>query len=143
VATRKEAAQKKAKEHGAFKVAANVKDFKDDQLDVIVDFAGAGITTKEAMETVKPGGTVVLVGMHTPEFTINGNDLILRQTQLVGSMGGTKEDIADVIQLISEGKLKIGVELIPLSAVGEGLKRLESGKADDRLVMYTTEDDFK
>jgi D-arabinose 1-dehydrogenase-like Zn-dependent alcohol dehydrogenase len=58
-------------------------------------------------------------------------------------MGGTKEDIADVIQLISEGKLKIGVELIPLSAVAEGLKRLEQGEKDDRLVMYTTEEDFK
>ncbi len=91
-----------------FQSSCERKGLKDDQLDVIVDFAGAGITTK-AMETVKPGGTVVLVGMHTPEFTINGNDLILRQTQLVGSMGGTKEDIADVIQLISEGKLKIGV----------------------------------
>ncbi len=143
VATRKEAAQKKAKEHGAFKVAANIKDFKDDQLDVIVDFAGAGITTREAMEVVKPGGKVVLVGMHTPEIPINGNDLILRQTELVGSMGGTKEDIADLLQLISEGKLKIGVELIPLSAVAEGLKRLEQGEKDDRLVMYTTEEDFK
>ena len=142
MATRK-AAQKKAKEHGAFKVASNIKEFKDDQLDVIVDFAGARATTKEALETVKPGGRVVLVGMHTPEFVINGTDLILRQTELVGSMGGTKEDIADVIQLISEDKLKIGVELIPLSAVAEGLERLEKGQADDRLVMYTTEDDFK
>ncbi|NLL37446.1 MAG: zinc-binding dehydrogenase [Fretibacterium sp.] len=143
VATRKEAAQKKAMEHGAFKVAANIKDFKDDQLDVIVDFAGAGITTREAMGTVKPGGKVVLVGMHNLEIPVNGADLILREVQLMGSHGGTSEDIADVIQLISEGKLKIGVELIPLSAVAEGLKRLEKGEADDRLVMYTTEDDFK
>ncbi len=143
VATRKEAAQKKAKEHGAFKVASNVKEFKDDQLDAIVDFAGSGITTREALETVKPGGKVVLVGMHTPEIPVNGNDMILRQTTLVGSMGGTKEDIEDVIQLISEGKLKIGVELIPLSAVAEGLERLEKGQAIDRLVMYTTEEDFK
>lgn len=143
VATRKEAAQNKAKEHGAFKVASNIKAFKDDQLDVIIDFAGSGITTKEAMETVKPGGRVVLVGMHTPEVTINGTDLILRQTELVGSMGGTKQDIADVLQLIGEDKLKIGVELIPLSAVAEGLERLEKGQAIDRLVMYTTEEDFK
>ncbi len=143
VATRKEAAQKKAMEHGAAKVASNIKDFKDDQLDVIVDFAGTETTVKEAMEIVKPGGKVVLVGMHSPEVHINANDLILRQTQLVGSMGGTREDIADVIQLISEGKLKIGVELIPLSDVAQGLKRLEDGQADDRLVMYTTADDLK
>ncbi len=143
VATRKEAAQKKALEHGVFKVAANIKDFKDDQLDVIVDFAGAGITTKEALETVKPGGKVVLVGMHNLEFPINATDMILRQTELVGSMGGTRDDIADVIQLVSEGKLKIGVEMIPLSEVANGLKRLEDGKADDRLVMYTTDEDFE
>ncbi|HHX13403.1 MAG TPA: zinc-binding dehydrogenase [Clostridiales bacterium] len=143
VATRKAAAQQKAREHGAFKVASNIKEFKDDQLDVIIDFAGAGITTRDAMETVKPGGKVVLVGMHNLEIPVNGSELILRDVRLEGSMGGTKEDIADVIQLISEGKLKIGVELIPLSAVGDGLKRLEGGEADDRLVMYTTEEDFK
>lgn len=143
VATRKEAAQKKAKDHGEFKVASNIKEFKDDELDVIVDFAGSGITTKEALEVVKPGGKVVLVGMHTPEFSINGNDLILRATQLWGSVGGTKEDIKDLLQLISEGKLEIATELIPLSAVADGLKRLEKGEKDARLVMYTTEDDFK
>lgn len=143
VATRKEAAQKKALEHGAFKVAANIKEFKDDNLDVIVDFAGAGSTTQDAMHTVKKGGKVVLVGMHNLNFPIDATDMILREVSLLGSVGGSKEDIAAVLDLISKGKLKIGTELIPMSEVANGLKRLENGQADDRLVMYTTEEDFK
>lgn len=143
VATRKEAAQQKAKDHGAHKVAANITDFKDDELDVIIDFAGAGITTKEALETVKPGGKVVLVGMHNLEFPINATDMILREVSLLGSVGGSQDDIAAVLDLMSKGILTIGTELIPMSEVANGLKRLEDGEADDRLVMYTTDEDFE
>lgn len=143
VATRKEAAQTKAKDHGAHKVASNIMEFKDDQLDVIVDFAGSGVTTKEALEAVKPGGKVVLVGMHKLEFPINATDMILGEKMLLGSVGGTKDDIAAVLDLMSKGKLTIGVDLIPMNDVANGLKRLEEGKANDRQVMYTTDEDFK
>lgn len=51
-ASRSESARKKIKEDGAFKTAENILDFKDDNLEVIVDFAGAGVTTAQALEAV-------------------------------------------------------------------------------------------
>jgi len=143
VATRKEAAQQKAKDAGAYKVADNILDFKDDNLEVIVDFAGAGITTAQALEAVGNKGRVVLVGMAKLDVNFNSRILITKEASILGSIGGTKEDIADVLNLMSTAGLEIEVEEIPMSEVAAGLDRLKAGKADNRLVMKTSEKDFK
>lgn len=143
VATRKKSAQERAKEAGAYKAAENILDFKDDNLDVIVDFAGADITTAQALEAVGFKGRVVLVGMAKLTTTLSVNDLILKQASVIGSNGGTKEDIEDVIELMSQGNLKIDLEEIPMSEVKDGLDRLKEGSVEDRLVMKTSEEDFR
>lgn len=141
VATRKESAQQKAREAGCKKVASNILDFKDDELEVIVDFAGAGVTTYEALEAVGFKGRVVLVGMAKLDVNFNANDLILKQASIIGSNGGTREDIADILKLMDEG-LEIAIEEIPMADVAKGLDQLKEGKADKRLVMKTREEDF-
>lgn len=135
VATRKKEAQEKAKELGAFKVSENIKDFKDENLEVIVDFAGAGVTTADALSAIAPGGTVVVVGMGKLESTINTGDLIMKAATIRGSVGGTREDIEEVIKLISEDRFHIETEKVSFEEVPEGLERLHEGKVTKRLVM--------
>jgi len=60
--------------------------------ELIVDYAGFGTTTADAIDAVAVGGTVVLVGMGKLETTINTSNLILKSVQLNGSVGGTVED---------------------------------------------------
>ncbi|NMA93434.1 MAG: zinc-binding dehydrogenase [Clostridiales bacterium] len=143
VATRKESAQQKARDAGAKKVVSNILELKDEGLEVIVDFAGSGTTTADALEAVGFGGSVVLVGMAKLETTLNCNDLILKNSSLLGSCGGTREDIEEILNMMSTTGLEVAVEEIPMSQVAEGLKILKAGKADKRLVMRTSEEDFK
>jgi propanol-preferring alcohol dehydrogenase len=49
-----------------------------------------------AIETVRPGGRVVQVGMGRLEATINTRVLITHNVTLVGSVGGTKDDVRGV-----------------------------------------------
>ena len=70
--------------------------FADLGLDLIVDYAGFGNTTVDAISVVRNGGTVVLVGMGRLEATINTRTLITNKTTLIGSNGGDPEDIAGV-----------------------------------------------
>ncbi|NLT27389.1 MAG: alcohol dehydrogenase catalytic domain-containing protein, partial [Microbacteriaceae bacterium] len=65
-----------AKEIGATDVKASITDF-DVELDVIVDFAGFGTTTADAIATVKENGRVVLVGMGRLESNISTQALIM------------------------------------------------------------------
>jgi alcohol dehydrogenase, propanol-preferring len=95
----------RAKEAGAVKVVENIKELKEDELDVIIDFAGFGTTTADAIETVRFNGRVVQVGMGKLESTINTYALILGKVQLHGSVGGTKEDIQGVMKWIAQGEL--------------------------------------
>ena len=135
VASRKAEAREKALKNGAYKASENILDFKDEGLEVIVDFAGAGKTTAEALEAVAPGGKVVVVGMSSLETTINTGSLILKENSVLGSVGGTAHDIKDVLDMMKEGKLHIETSEVTFNEVPEGLDRLKEGKVSGRLVM--------
>jgi len=134
-ASRKEEARQKALDLGAYKVAESILDFKDENLEVIIDFAGSGQTTIDALETIGMHGTVVVVGMAKLESNISTKTLILKQANVIGSNGGTKKDIESVIEMMRQGKLSIDVETTTLEKVPEGLDYLHEGKVNGRLIM--------
>ena len=123
-----------ADELGATGVARSIRDFADKQLDVIIDFAGFGTTTAEAIEAVRFGGRVVQVGMGTLEATISTRDLIIKECELVGCRGGTKEDIAGVYEFFATGQLAPHYTEIGFDDIPDGLDRLARGLVKGRLV---------
>ncbi|MGI6714437.1 MAG: zinc-binding dehydrogenase [Bacilli bacterium] len=128
------AARELAEKIGAKRVVTNIKELADEKLDLIVDFAGFGVTTTEALETVKPGGTVVLVGMGRLEFKVNVADFIVNAKRILASVGGTKEDIAAVYKLMASGKLKPQLHEITFEQIPQGILELEQNKVQGRLV---------
>src|SRR5699024_5655021 len=75
-------ARKPAASLGVTKVYDQVSLLASHKCDLIIDFAGFGTTTRDAIEAVKKQGTVVLVGMGKLETTINTSSLILKEIQL-------------------------------------------------------------
>ena len=134
VADVSEAARERATAQGATAVGESISEFADAGLDVIVDFAGFGTTTAQAIETVALGGRVVQVGMGRLEATISTKALILSQVTLIGSNGGTKEDVAGVYDYFATGQLKPSVTEISFDDIPAGLQRLHDGQVDGRLV---------
>lgn len=129
-----EAARELAKNIGAKEVVQNITELADKELDLVVDFAGFGETTTQALETVVYGGRVVLVGMGKLETTVNVTDFITKSKELVASVGGTKEDIAAVYELMAAGKLSPKLHVIKPEDIPQGIKDLEDGKVQGRLV---------
>ena len=119
---------------GAVAVASDIHEFADKELDVIIDYAGFGTTTASAIETVRPDGKVVQVGLGRPEGTINLQRLTLSRLTLVGSQAGTQEDCANVLKLIEQAKLKANITNISFDEIGDGITRLERGEVVGRLV---------
>ena len=101
---------------------------------LIVDFAGFGTTTAEAIEAIATDGTVVQVGMGRLEATINTRTLILKRVTLKGSQGGDGNDIANVYRLMAAGKMDADLTEIPFEDVAAGLERLQKGGVKGRLV---------
>ncbi len=102
--------------------------------DLIVDFAGFGTTTEDAIEAVKKQGTVVLVGMGKLEATMSTSSIILKEISLKGSNGGTVEDIEAVYSLYASGQLNPTITEISFQQIPEGLDRLARNKVKGRLV---------
>lgn len=123
-----------ARAAGATDVRRGIKEFEDVEFDVIVDFAGFGQTTADAIDVIRRDGVVVVVGMGKLESTISTKSLILNQCDLRGSNGGTKEDIVGIYDLIAAGDLSPTITAISFDEVAEGLQRLEDGGVEGRLV---------
>lgn len=123
-----------AREAGVLDVVRSAKELEDQSLDVFVDYAGFGTTTSEAIEAVKDGGTVIQVGMGKQHATIDTTSLVSKEITLRGSLGGSYADVEDVLRLMGEG-LEITATTISLEDVPEGLKKLERGEVQGRLVI--------
>ena len=84
-------ARELAKDLGAAGTYENVKEIAQFEPEVIIDFAGFDVTTREALESIGFQGKVVLVGMGKLETTLNVTSLITKQATLVGSNGVRKK----------------------------------------------------
>ncbi len=133
-ATRSPAAQAEALKLGCKAVYSTIGEAAKHDLDVIVDFAGAGTTTSDAIEAVRPRGRVVLVGMAKLETTINTMTLITHEVTLVGSQGGDVNDIAAVYRMMASGDLKPEIIEIGFEEIAEGLEKLHQGGVRGRMV---------
>lgn len=122
-----------AKELGAKDVKKSIKDYADIRFDCVVDFAGFD-TTNGAIEAVRFGGRVVQVGMGKLDTNISTKALILSNVTLIGSVGGSKDDVAGVYKYFSAGELDAAIEEITFNQIPEGLDRLHAGGVVGRLV---------
>jgi 2-desacetyl-2-hydroxyethyl bacteriochlorophyllide A dehydrogenase len=134
VAEKNEKVHEFARSLGVADVSSDITDFSDRGLDVIVDYAGFGTTTAGAIQAVKQGGRVVQVGLGVAEATIPIQQVVLKQVTLVGSLAGTNEDCAAVLELVAAGKLASRLEHVAFDDIKDGLGRLERGEVVGRLV---------
>lgn len=107
-------------------------------IDAVVDFAGVGTTTSESIAAVRLGGRVVVVGLGASQATINTHALVTRSVRLQGSLGASRVELAEVLNLIADGSITPVVEEVPFDSVPEALKHLERGTVNGRL--YTRPD---
>ncbi len=127
-------AQEIARGFGIRKVYKDAIEFKDEQPDLIVDYAGFGTTTAHAVEAVKTDGTIVVVGMGVLHSDISTWDLTTRRLKIFGNNGGSSEDIAQVYKYFAAGNLKPTLHTIPFSDIDKGLAELKAGKVSGRLI---------
>jgi alcohol dehydrogenase, propanol-preferring len=124
-----------AKRRGVSRVVKDVSELAGEDLDVVVDFAGFGETTVKAIDAVKFGGTVVLVGMGTLEFSFPSFDFITRAINLQGSTTlGKREHLEAVLKMIDDGDLLIESTDVEFDEIPEGIDRLAKGGVTGRLV---------
>lgn len=93
---------------------------------------------EQSLETVRRGGTLVLVGLPPGHFPLPIIDVILRGITIRGSIVGTRKDLAEAISFAHEGKVRAEIHRIRLETINEALTDLSSGQVKGRTVIDFT-----
>lgn len=134
VAEPKESLWDEIRASGVAGVAADIRDFADIGLELIADYAGFGTTTAGAIEVIADNGSIVQVGMGREMAEISTAKLVFKCAKLIGSKGGTVDDIAHVYELMADRGLSPTVVPITFDDIPTALDELYSGQAKGRLV---------
>jgi propanol-preferring alcohol dehydrogenase len=130
-----------AKELGADYV---VNASKEDPVKYIKDLGGADVALptveslkamRQAYESLRPGGTLVLIGLPVGELSLPVIDWILKDIKVVGNIGFTRNDILQSLKLVSDGKVKPRVELFKFEEVNTAIEKLKRGEVRGRAVL--------
>jgi threonine dehydrogenase-like Zn-dependent dehydrogenase len=71
--------------------------------DTVVECAGSPITFQEAVDMVRSGGKIMLVGVYSEPITWNPFDLIRKNVRMIGCLGGS---FPRAIDFIASGQVK-------------------------------------
>lgn len=121
-------------EIGLVEVAESITEFKDKDLELIVDYAGFGSTTSQAVETLGKHGVLVQVGMGKLEATLDTYALITKQLQIKGSNSGTREDLAGIYELMKDGSLNPPINHITHAEIPDAVDKLRKGGVIGRFI---------
>lgn len=101
--------------------------------DVVFECCGSSPAVSEAIMTVKPGGTIVLVGVSLTPVTIPLVMTVMSEVTMQGAIAYTKEEFRKCIELISKKEIKVVKyidDIVPLDKVQASFERLTSGTDD-------------
>jgi alcohol dehydrogenase, propanol-preferring len=103
--------------------------------DVIVDFVGAESTFGLAQRFARRGGTVVLVGLHSPHLPLSSYALVNLQLHVHGTFWGTRQELQEVLQLLAGGKVRPEVQTGQIKDVNHWLEELKAGRVRSRVAL--------
>ncbi|KAF5590114.1 alcohol dehydrogenase like domain protein [Fusarium subglutinans] len=118
---------------GAAGCFESLEELKDVTLDVIVDFACAGGTTASSVTAVKPGGTVVVVGLGNEIMTLPTQDVVLKSVTVAGTLGSDLAATKGVLRLLEEKRIDPILKEIPFLDIPNGLEEIEKEEVVGRL----------
>ncbi len=113
-------------------VAKKIRKLTGGGADVAMEVIGIPQTIQDAYNTVKWGGSVIVVGYTHKDITINAGRMMFREIEMKGSLGCGLQDFPKIIELVSTGKLKVEplvTHQYPLDQINEGFEVLEKGEA--------------
>jgi L-iditol 2-dehydrogenase len=116
-------------------VAGQVEKLTDGAgVDVAIEAVGQTDSVKAAIESVRKGGTVVLVGNIAPEVTLPLQKVVTRQIRIQGSCASSGE-YPRAIELLARGVIQVKKLITAVAPLAEGPQWFERLYARERNLM--------
>lgn len=104
--------------------------------DAVFDMVGNADTIDLLLRCVRPGGKVVALAYAADHFTVNCQELVIKEKEVLGLRGSTRQNLADSIALVEKGNLVPYVsDHFRLEEINEALAFLRGGRGLGRSVI--------
>jgi L-iditol 2-dehydrogenase len=76
-------------------------------IDIVIDAVGLGFTQQRALQIVKPGGAIIMIGLHENSSALASYDIILAEKQVFGTYAASQADLEEAVRLIALKELDL------------------------------------
>lgn len=119
----------------AAKVKAGVEIAAAGGADIVLVAAGTKAAYDSAFTSIRPGGTVLIVGLPPEPLAVDAGLLVRNEARVIGSAVGTRQDVRETLALAAAGKLHCRTESRPLERVNDVLGAMHRGELLGRVVL--------
>jgi D-arabinose 1-dehydrogenase-like Zn-dependent alcohol dehydrogenase len=102
--------------------------------DIVFDYVGEHGTPDTALKMLHRGGTYSQIG-YGGSLSIRTVDLLLGEFNIIGNIVGTYNDLAELMELNHQGKVRITAQQYPLDDAADVLHELDAGRIEGRAVL--------
>lgn len=110
-----------------------IKMLESKQFDIVLDCSGNSAAVSTAIQVVKPGGTVILVGVSLNTITIPSIQAVMKELTLKGAISYTRKEFETCLSLMDSKQINVSKfvsEIVGLDDVQSSYERLTSGTDD-------------
>ncbi|MEU5943661.1 zinc-dependent alcohol dehydrogenase [Micromonospora sp. NPDC047548] len=105
-------------------------------VDVAIVLAASPAVIEQAHRCLRRGGRLVLVSLpRDNEFTLPVFETVLKGITVIGSIVGTRADLAEVFRLHAAGRTRVSYEVRKLDEINEAMADVLAGRVTARLVL--------
>ena len=105
------------------------KELNSDGFDLVFDTVGLEISRQQAINVVKPGGTIIHIGLTQPAGEFNFRKATLQEVTFIGTYCYTNQDFTETVQILAEKKMGNldWIEYRDLKKGAEAFKQIHDG----------------
>ncbi len=81
------------------------KEIKNDSFDIVFDTVGLEVSRQQAISVVKPGGTIIHIGLTQPSGQFNFRKATLQEITFIGTYCYTNKDFENTIKILADKKI--------------------------------------
>jgi propanol-preferring alcohol dehydrogenase len=89
----------------------------------------------KAIGLVRPGGTVVLMGLPPGNFQLSIFDMVAHRKTVRGSIVGSRLDLIECLQFAADGKVRVHYSLEKLENINTVFEKMKKGEIVGRIVL--------
>ena len=102
--------------------------------EAVIDFVGEGGALEDSIAMLRDGGSHYVVG-YGGMLSIPAIDIISAEISFVGNLVGSYNDLAELMTLEAEGKVKLHTSTYPLDAADDAIDDLDQGRLHGRGIL--------